>query len=214
MSIYKFKISRSLSYATMKLKFTQLACKIIFFYCTWTLVSCSISYPIHSQKDAAKSSQRFDWRHISFDLELRSPLNHIEQTFVKEINSDGRVNFNVYDIVNLKSEDFLLENLVYLLLDGKPIKIVPETKENNLRTIDQLSNGITADPTNISMVNGYAPNNQQVTRLKYQLTPAIVDQIMISKEIAFQYYSGPSILTVRFTPNKMRSLKMLLAKDA
>ena len=119
------------------------------------------------------------------------------------------MSYTVYDILTLSSNNFNLENKVFLIIDNIVEPMILEHKEyENTKNI--IENSSTTDSTNISVLTGYSEENKKITRFRYKLRNDMIDKIIKSEQILFRYYSGPNIITLQLNGLNLQKLKMVL----
>lgn len=177
--------------------------------------SPSFVQTIQTQYDNATDTKNYRWDHRVYDFNFRSPLAYLEQSFVKQLDGKQAVQYRLYDVVALHADEFRLGDNIFILLDERPISLHPLKREDDVRISRDVERDdiLTADSTKISVVTGYSENKYRITRLEYLLTSETVNQIQATTTIQFRYYSGPNIITVSFSPEKVQRLKELLASN-
>lgn len=179
------------------------------------LSSCSVTNTIIEENDIVNSSKRFELKFLYRNYSIKSPLNYMEQSIVKEIASNGEIAYTVYDILSLMSLSYNLDAKVYLIIDNDVFPMVIEKMENeNTKGISESRQDITtSDSTSMSVVTGYSENNIKVTRFTYKLNDEVVKKILASNQILFRYYSGPSMITLTLDKQKLKKFKELMARQ-
>lgn len=177
--------------------------------------SPSFTQTIQTQYDNATDTKNFRWNHRIQQINFRSPLAYVDQSFVKQLDRHGVAQYRLYDVVVLHANAFRLEDKIFMLLDEKPVNLQPLKREDDVMVSRDVERDdiLTADSTKISVVTGYSENKYRITRLEYLLTSETVNQIQATTTIQFRYYSGPNIITVSFSPEKVQRLKELLASN-
>ncbi|MBN8652673.1 MAG: hypothetical protein J0L67_14670 [Cytophagales bacterium] len=156
---------------------------------------------IQSQYDIATNTKNFRWDHRIFGF--MPPLVTLEQSFVKQLDENQQVEFRLYDVVILRPNQFRLEDKVFMLLDDKPVSLQVLRREDDVKIVHD-------DPMDVSVV-GSNESRYPVTRLEYVFSSEVVEQMKSAKSIQFRYYSGPDIITISFSHEKVLQLKKLLA---
>lgn len=180
---------------------------------TLAFQSCITFSGILEENDVVYSSKRISYRHVSRDHNRKTPLIHLDQTFVKEIRNKD-VTYSVYDILNLNSSSFKVEDKVFIIVGDKVFNVNIVNKEldfsKNIR--ENKSDLLTADSTKISVVTGYSEENVKITRFTYQLTNEMVSSIKRANQVTFRYYAGPSMMSVKLGKYDLKRIKKVLNK--
>jgi hypothetical protein len=184
----------------------------------WILLTASCTIPnftqtIQTQYDNATDTKNFRWNHRIQQINFRSPLAYVDQSFVKQLDRHGVAQYRLYDVVVLHANAFRLEDKIFMLLDEKPVNLQPLKREDDVMVSRDVERDdiLTADSTKVTVVTGYNESNYRITRLEYTLSPEVVAQIQTAESIQFRYYSGSNIITVSFSPEKVLRLKELLS---
>jgi hypothetical protein len=168
----------------------------------------------NSEKDEVYNSQRMWVEFANTIYANRSSMGSLAQTFLKETR-DSTSSYKVYDVLTLSGKCFDINKDVYILIDEKPFSIDVLTIERMFRSDVSLDHTkvLKTDSTVVSAVTGYNPNNLFVYRVYYQLSPLVVDKILLANKVAFRYYSGPYMLTAKLTLNDLNRLQRILKKS-
>lgn len=178
------------------------------------LQGCSYTNRITEVNDMVYSSKRIEWRTIYRDYNRKSPLLFVEQSVIKEIKNDKSLSYQVFDILNLSGSSFRVEDKVFVIVDNEVFPMLIENKEyDNVTNIDDMEDIVTDDSSGISVVADFSElssTNRKIARFSYELTGEIIDKIYNSEQVAFQYYSGPDLLTVKLKNHKLKKFKCII----
>lgn len=177
-----------------------------------SLNSCISSSRLFVEEDIIYSSKRAELRYTVKDQNLRSPLNYLRQSIVKNISANQESSYTAYDILYMSSSSFKLEDKVFLIIDGEPFQMTLSSKElDTHRSISEDKTSVLAsDSTSISVTTGYSENNSKIVRISYNISGDIISKIKSSNQIMLRYYSGPSMITVRMGYQTLKKLKHLI----
>lgn len=178
------------------------------------LQSCNLSSNIIDENDIVYSTRRIKLRYICKDINKNSPLQHLEQTVVKEIKGNNETSYKIYDVLVLTSNSFKMEDKVFLIIDNEvyPLTIYGKEYENTKSITEDKKNVLTSDSTKISVVTGYSEDNTKITRFSYEITEEMISKIKKSNNVIFQYYTGPSMLSVKLWAYNLKMFKQLIDK--
>ncbi|MDL2227401.1 hypothetical protein LJC30_00745 [Odoribacter sp. OttesenSCG-928-L07] len=176
--------------------------------------SCITFTGIIEEEDIVYSTKRVFFKHTGKDHTWRSPLESLEQTFVKEIKGNKNATYKVYDVLTLNSKSFRLEDKIFMIVDKDVFNVTIDNKEYEItKDINtNTSNILTSDSTKVSVVTGYSEENRKITRFSYCLTDEMVAKLKKANKVTFRYYAGPSMISVKLNNNELKKLKKLINK--
>ena len=176
------------------------------------ILSCRVTNKITVKDDVVYNSKRIELKFIHKDYNNQSPLQYILQSIVKEIKSNNEISCKVYDVLNLNSTSFKLDDKVFYIIDDKVFPMPIEYKEiENSKIISENREDIqTSDSTKISVVTGYSENNSKITRFSYNLPTEAIAKIKDANRLVIRYYSGPDMINVKVKNRKLKKLKEMI----
>jgi hypothetical protein len=185
----------------------------LFFMLVAFIPACLIMTGIIEENDVVSSEKRYK---VKFTYrvaqEWLSPLSVIEKTMIKTLKPETNEIYKVYDLIELNINSFKLENRVYLILDNVPYKMNLDYSEAEIVTLNQAitENVRQTDSTEVSVIKGYKETQSKFYRISYALEPDIITKLNESGQVAFRYYAGPEMITVKMNPFDLDRLKMLI----
>ena len=140
------------------------------------------------------------------------PLIRITQTVLRETGKDTTAGIRIFDRIQLNPNSFMLEDRVYLLIDGKPFHAkVEDVQFERLSSLDEKRKDVlTADSTKVSVVTGYDRNESNSYKLTYMVNPQTVEKIKTCSKLQFRYYAGPDMITTSMNRYELNTLKKVL----
>jgi hypothetical protein len=180
-----------------------------------SLTSCGYLYRsrLFEEYDVVKTTMRYRQEYYFNDVEeRRTPFQGLHKTMLKEVAADGQEMIVVFDRLNLSLGSFKPQTTVYLLIDGLviPLKSIDPEQDVFTRISEDKKDILTADSTTVSIVTGYSTHQSRQVRYQYSISPEIMAKMQNARTIAFRYYAGPSMMTVKFGPRNLKNLKNLI----
>jgi hypothetical protein len=177
-------------------------------------IGCRVTNRIVVKEDIVYSSKRVELKLLHKDTDIRSPLQHVLQSFVKQIDSESETTYKVFDVLTLTNASFKLDDKVFYIIDGKVFQMPIETKEiENSKIISENKEEIlAADSTKISVVTGYSENNSKITRFSYRLTDEAVSSLKGANVVVIRYYSGPDMISIKVKNRKLKKVKEMIER--
>jgi len=156
---------------------------------------------VQSQYDIATNTKNFRWDHRIYGF--TPPLVTLDQSFMKQLHENQQPQYRLFDVIILKPNQFRLEDKMYIILDDKPFSLHVQRREDDMKIVHD-------DPTD-ALGLGSTERRHPVIKLEYVLLPEVIEQMKSAKSIQFRYYTGPDIITISFSPEKVLQLQKLLA---
>jgi len=172
------------------------------------LQNCSVANRIYSDIDIVTATKRFELKYNCRDHDRRSPLQYFTQYIIKEVNAENEISYTAWDVLTLPGNSFRPDEKVFLIVNNEvfPMKI-KRMEVEDIKSISENTGSIaTSDSTSVPVVTGYSENNRKVVRFCYIIPPETMEKIREADRFSLQYYSGPSMITVK---PKMRSISRL-----
>lgn len=202
--------------STMKNQIGTGRLKAVFIICLISFIfsGCYSPSKIIVQDDIVYSTKRIEFSYIQRDRSFRSPLLYLEQSVVKEINSNQEATIKMYDLLALTSSGFNLDNKVFIIVDNSvcPEEIEVVEYEQAKSITPKTEEILKSDSTKVSVVTGYSESNKKITRFSYTLSEETIGKIKKADQISFRYYAGPKMLTIKMKSRYLRKLKKLVNK--
>ncbi len=177
------------------------------------LPSCLLFRDITVEEDTIYATKRvkagFTYQ---FAQETNSPLIQLDQKIIKEIKNDSNDSnsvYRVYDILQLKTNSFKLDNKMFVIVDDEPFRLDIESidSETVTKIKENRKDILTSDSTKVSVVTGYKENQSVDYKLTYLLDNSIVEKIKLSKIVMLRYYAGPDMITIKIAGYNLNYLK-------
>jgi hypothetical protein len=175
-------------------------------------IGCRVTNRIVVKEDVVYSSKRVELKLLHKDIDLRSPLQNVLQSIVKQIGVETETSYKVFDVLTLTSASFKLEDKVFYIIDGKVFPMPIESKEiENSKILSENREDIqAADSTKISVITGYSENNSKITRFSYSLTDEVVSKLKEANRLVIRYYTGPDMISINVKKRKLNKIKKLI----
>lgn len=173
---------------------------------------CFVSNRIYKSDDLVNQTKRFELKYDFNDRDRRSPLLFFTQTIVKEIHSENDISFTAYDVLSLSGNSFKLDEKVFIVI-GKEVfpMTIDKIEYEHVKSLSENTESIaTSDSTSVSVITGYSENNRKITKFSYRIPVEVMVKIKESGQFFLQYYSGPSILTVKPKKKSIKKLQQLI----
>lgn len=190
----------------------QINVLLLLLYAT-VLFGCIGTRQITVETDYARSCKRIKTTFLfGYALERFSPLQRWSQTVVKDLCADSSQTYHIYDILELRSESFLLDSIVCVIADGiSAVARIERFESGNKRVIDENRRDIlTADSTKLSVVTSYNYRMYREYKIVYSLSVASAQQIRQSQSVKYQYYAGHDMITIALTDAQLKRFKLLI----
>jgi len=177
-----------------------------------TMSSCAWNR-IEIQHDKVKSLDRVKAQYNFFQTEeRRSPMQCINQSILKQINTQNKATYTFYDAVNLNHSNYQLEDTIYLFI-GKEVFPLPVSFQRNNAITSLTENTrtiLTADSTRVPILTGLALNNKNLYHLSYEVPANVMQKILSEDEIMYRYYFGHEMVTARLKGMNLKKLKRVI----
>jgi len=176
------------------------------------IVGCSVTNRIVVKEDVVYNSKRIELKLLHKDYDMRSPLQNVLQSIVKQIGAEAETTYKVFDVLTLTSASFKLDDKVFYIIDGNVFPMPIESKEiENSKIISEIKEEIQAtDSTKISVVTGFSENNSKITRFSYSLTDEVVSKLKEANRLVIRYYTGTDMISVKVKNRKLNKIKKLI----
>lgn len=183
-----------------------------------TFQSCASYYDynnIRSANDIVYNTKRFELKYYVQNKDYRSPVTSLTQDIIKEIDLENEVSYTAYDVLQLSSSGFKLDEKVFFLIENVAYpmildKVELETVKNTTENKSDIS---TSDSTTVSVVTGYSENNIKNARFSYKIPVDIMEKIKDSKQLLIRYYSGPSMITFKPSSESISKIRELFYSE-
>lgn len=181
----------------------------------YSFTSCGFYFRtrLFEEHDAVKNTLRFRQEYYFSEVqERRTPFIGLQKTMLKEVSPDGNVILHVYDRLSLSLSTFKPESTVYMIVDGEvfPFEALDPEHDISTRISEDRKDVLTADSTRVSVVTGYSTIQSRQFRYNYVISSEVMGKMLTAKEIAFRYYAGPSMMTVKVGPKNLKNIRKLL----
>ena len=69
---------------------------------------------------------------------------------------------------------------------------------------------LTSDSTELTVVTGYTSLQNRIIKIKYSVSPDVMNIILKCTILKFRYYSGANMITVQLKGNRLKKLKKIV----
>jgi hypothetical protein len=176
----------------MKIKPKEI-CIIFFLFSIFLFQSCLLIKGIIVEIDNVYSIKRIKANFTYNNCQERpSPFISLEQTIIKEMESNTMFSYKVYDILTLQAKSFELEKKFFIIVDNEPFQVdfVDIYSESISSVVESREDILTSDSTKVSVVTGYKENQNKYYRIKYIIDNDIIDKMVFSENVMLRYYAG------------------------
>ena len=175
----------------------------------------SLPNKIMIQDDYSQSSRRIEYNYSHHNFDWSSPLLTLNRSIIQEIEKSGEKSLTFYDELKLQNRSFRLSDKIYLMVDGKVFSITPIEIEHDQEILVKTNKEdiMKADSTTVSVVTDYTEDTMRITRFSYAIPNQIIGQLKNAKQVVFQYYAGPKILTIEMKNTDLSKLKKMLEME-
>ncbi len=187
----------------------------LLFFASVLLQSCTVFYnPILVENDIVLGKKRVSLELSFINNNWRSQSYVQTLTFLKETGRDNITHYTMYDVIQLSSQSFDLEEQMYMLIDNEVVELqtVFENHQKNQQLNQKSTEILLADSTKQSVVTGYDVLNKKTIQMKHLLDEEHVDKMLKANIISLQYYTGPSMLKSDISGADLHRLKEWITK--
>jgi hypothetical protein len=158
--------------------------------------------------DPAKQAKRYRIEQSYLGKVSNYALITVNQTILKEIFPNGSAVYTVYDLMYLKSFPFQVNDTVFYIVDNKAFAC-PVKNANPDKIRWERSKPSDLNP---NIIDTKVTENENY-KMEYHLSDKLVESVREAKNISFQYYTGPDIITVKLSQADLNRFKRLVNQD-
>ena len=183
--------------------------KFTLFLCFWMaciiflFVGCELPLTMsqfYSEEDEVKQTRRV-YRNFTYNIPMErdAPLRYVEQKLFKEILPDSSHQIHCYETISTSIKSYDLKPKVYFIMNNYIDSVDMEVMgdENFTRVTEEMSLVENSDSSYTNVVTGYSQNSSRLYRIRYPLSPTLIEKMKDAREIRFRYYAGPAMMTTR-----------------
>jgi hypothetical protein len=185
--------------------------RLAFFFSSVFIISgCATlrNADLNPSYDPAKQAKRYKIEQSYLGKASNSALITVSQTILKEIFPSGSTVYTVYDIMYLKSFPFHVKDTVFYVVDKK-VFACPIKNANPEKIRWERSKPSDVNP---NIIDTKVTENENY-KMEYHLSDKLVESVKEAKNVSFQYYTGPDIITIKLSQADINRFKRLVNQD-